>query len=76
MFAGPDAAFECVLPPVDTFFGNFVQTYGSYSLGGKGLSKALELGAEIFLPLMQLVGPEAFNTRFNTHSTNSVLAQY
>ena len=62
MIAGSDACAESVLPHVDTFFKNFVQVFGMIPVESKAMMKAFELGAEIYLPLVQLMGAEAFYT--------------
>jgi hypothetical protein len=62
MIAGSDACAEHVLPHVDIFFKNFVQVFGMIPVESKAMMKAFELGAELYLPLVQLMGAEAFYT--------------
>ena len=62
MVVGPDVTFEFVLPYVNNFFDTFVQTYGAVPLDRPDFLRGLELAAELFVPLVQLVGAEAFYT--------------
>ncbi len=62
MIVGPDLTSEYVLPHLDTFFKNFVSSYGIFPVESKTMLKAFELGAEIYLPLVQIVSAEAFYT--------------
>ena len=62
MVVGPETTFECVLPHIDAFFENFVRTYSVLPSQREDFHKALELAAELFVPLVQLVGAEAFYT--------------
>jgi hypothetical protein len=62
MIAGPAACEEYVLGSLDLFFSNFVETFGTIAIESRTMSRAFELGSELFLPLAQLVGPEAFYT--------------
>lgn len=59
---GADACTEYVLPYVDKFFRSFVSNFGMLPIESKTMLKAFELGAELFVPLAQLTGPEAFYT--------------
>ena len=61
MIAGPSAACdEYVLPSLDAFFATFVEVFGTVPIESVTMGKAFELGAELFLPLAQFVGPESF----------------
>ena len=62
MMVGVEACAEYVLPSVDIFFRNFISSFGLLNIESKTMLKAFELGAELFLPLAQLSGPEAFYT--------------
>jgi hypothetical protein len=62
MIVGPDLTSEYVLPHLDKFFANFVSSYGIFPVESKTMLKAFELGAEIYLPLVQIVSAEAFYT--------------
>lgn len=62
MMVGAEICAEFVLPSVDVFFHNFVETYGMIPVESKSMLKAFELGSELFLPLIQLMGAEAFQT--------------
>lgn len=62
MMAGAETCLEHVIPSVDVFFKNFVNAFGNLPIESKTMAKGFELGAELFLPLAQLTGPEAFYT--------------
>ncbi|RYH21171.1 hypothetical protein EON65_21320 [archaeon] len=62
MIVGPEACGEFVLPHVDIFFKNFVSVFGMIPVESRTMMKAFELGAALYMPLLQLVGPEAFYT--------------
>lgn len=56
MIAGPSAACdEYVLPSLDAFFATFVEVFGTVPIESGTMGKAIELGAELFLPLAQFV---------------------
>ena len=61
-YAGPRTAVEYVLPAVNSFFDSFVLTYETLDVESDEMSLAFEIGVELFFPLAQLVGPEAFST--------------
>lgn len=61
-YSGPSVAINCVLPAVNSFFDSFVLTYETLDVESDEMSLAFEIGVELFFPLAQLVGPEAFNT--------------
>lgn len=51
MIAGPSAACdEYVLPSLDAFFATFVEVFGTVPIESVTMGKAIELGAELFLP--------------------------
>ena len=62
MMAGAETCLEHVVPSVDAFFKNFVQAFGLVPIESRTMAKAFELGAELFMPLAQVTGPEAFYT--------------
>jgi hypothetical protein len=62
MMAGAETCIEHVIPSVDTFFKSFVQAFGHVPIESRTMAKGFELGAELFMPLAQLTGPEAFYT--------------
>jgi hypothetical protein len=62
MIVGADLTSEFVLPHLDMFFKNFVNTFGIFPVETRTMLKAFELGAEIYLPLVQIVSAEAFYT--------------
>lgn len=62
MMVGPELCSEYVLPSVDIFFHNFVEAYGMIHVESKMMFKAFEVGSEVYLPLVQLMGAEAFHT--------------
>lgn len=57
-----------ILPHVDTFFQHFIETYGDIDINSTVAEKAFELGASLFLPLAELLGPEKFST--TVHNLN------
>ena len=59
---GPEITFEWVLPHIDAFFESFVHTYGELPLQREDFHKGLELASELVVPIIQLVGAEAFYT--------------
>lgn len=62
MAVGSEATIEFVLPAVDKFYSHFVHTYSCLAVECKIMLKAFEIGAELFIPLVQLVGAEIFYT--------------
>lgn len=62
MYVGPEITIDAVLPHIDEFFKSFVNTYGVISLDRKDFHKALEMAADLFVPIIQLVEAEAFYT--------------
>jgi len=61
MWAGSRPTFELVLPSVDVYFGAFVARYGHYSVDSKAFQDGIEVGAQLFTPLGQLVGEETMS---------------
>lgn len=51
MIVGPSNCIEYVLPAVDKFFTNFVDTLGRCPVESCMMLRAFELGAELYLPL-------------------------
>lgn len=62
MIGGAEVCGDYVLPHVDTFFKNFVAAFGMIPVESRTMMKAFELGAALYVPLVQLMGPEAFYT--------------
>lgn len=62
MIVGPVTTISHILPSIDEFFSNFVDLYGRIPINSVTMMKALELGADLYTPLTQLTGPEAFST--------------
>ena len=58
---GPEITFDWVLHHIDVFFDAFVKTYGELSLEREDFHR-LELASELVVPIIQLVGAEAFYT--------------
>ncbi len=63
-----------ILPHVDTFFQHFIETYGDIDIQSTVAEKAFELGASLFLPLVELFGPEKFST--TVHNLNPRLEMW
>ena len=61
-YAGSSTTIDCVLPAIDKFFNQFVNIYDSFDPQSDEMSFAFEIGVELFMPLVQLVGPEGFHT--------------
>jgi hypothetical protein len=57
--AGPAATLEHVIPFVDTFFNIFIGMYSEIPVTSVAMSHAFNVGVNLYMPLMQLVGPEA-----------------
>lgn len=62
MYVGNNNVMETVLPVVDAFFESFVDTYRTKDVESEEMTLAFQLGVELFVPLAQQVGPEAFST--------------
>ena len=74
MIAGARVAFELVIPAVDVFFGAFVAHYGATPVTEKGFLDGIEVGAQLYTTLGQLVGMSAMEERL-TH-TNPALVMW
>lgn len=61
-YAGPITTIDIILPAVDRFFVKFVNTYDALDVESDEMSLAFAIGVELFMPLAQLIGPEAFHT--------------
>ena len=59
---GAALALEHIVPVVDKFFGNFVSTFSGLPVMSAAMSHAFNIGVQLFIPLVQLIGPEAFST--------------
>jgi hypothetical protein len=57
--AGPAATLEHVIPFVDTFFNVFIGIHSEIPVTTVAMSHAFNIGVNLYMPLMQLVGPEA-----------------
>jgi hypothetical protein len=61
-YVGPITTTDLVIPAVDQFFTKFVNTYDDMDVESDEMSLAFAIGVELFIPLAQLIGPEAFHT--------------
>lgn len=61
-YVGDTTVAEFILPAVDSFFAFFVDTYSVLPVQCDEMSFAFDIGVELFVPLAQLVGPEALAT--------------
>ena len=59
---GSALTLEHVIPVVDKFFGTFVSTFSALPVMSAAMSHAFNIGVQLFIPLVQLIGPEAFST--------------
>lgn len=59
---GRDMALEYVVPVVNKFFGNFVSAFSGLPVMSLAMSHAFNIAVQLFIPLVQLIGPEAFST--------------
>lgn len=57
--AGAAATLEHVIPFVDTFFNIFIGIHSDIPVTSVAMSHAFNVGINLYMPLMQLVGPEA-----------------
>jgi hypothetical protein len=59
---GRDLTLEYVIPVVNKFFGNFVSSFSGLPVMSLAMSQAFNIAVQLFIPLVQLIGPEAFST--------------
>jgi hypothetical protein len=59
---GSALTLEHVIPVVDKFFGVFVSSFSALPVMSAAMSHAFNIGVQLFIPLVQLIGPEAFST--------------
>lgn len=65
---GRDLCLEHVIPVVNKFFGNFVSAFSGLPVMSLAMSHAFNIAVQLFIPLVHLIGPEAFST--SVHNLN------
>lgn len=59
---GRELCLEHVIPVVNKFFGNFVSSFSGLPVMSLAMSHAFNIAVQLFIPLVQIIGPEAFST--------------